>query len=89
MVAALYRRGADGVLSNIYMSSSVNGIDWEEFTQIVEDVGEHFYPSIIGKNGNALRKIDGSFYVYYTYSVQGTWNRWNDAVLRRVWVSVR
>ena len=44
--------------------------------------GEQFYPSLVGTGANP--QITGqSFYVYYTDSKKGAWNRWGDAQIAR------
>ena len=87
MVAALYRVGR-GTDTHLYAAVSEDGINWTRFYLIAEAEGEHFYPSIIGENGNALRTVGRYFYIYYTHSIIGAFGRWGDAVLMRSRVTV-
>ena len=49
------------------------------------DPGEQFYPTIVGMDPNPSQS-GASFYVYYTDSILGGWDRWQDArwVRRRI-----
>lgn len=72
---------------NLYMTTSTDGLNWSGSTVIVNTSAEEFYPTILGLDGNA-RTTAEQFYVYYTCSVTGGWNRWSDAVLARRMVSL-
>jgi hypothetical protein len=67
---------------DLYLATSVDGINWSPRQAIVTDAGEQFYPTLIGLGADPL--VTGeSFYVYYTDSMKGSWNRWKDAKLVR------
>lgn len=61
---------------------SLDGINWSARTQLETDSAESFYPTLVG-TGPDPNDLGQSFYVYYTYSVAGAWNRWSDAALSR------
>ncbi|MCI0332618.1 MAG: hypothetical protein L0228_05285 [Planctomycetes bacterium] len=67
---------------DLYITTSPDGINWAPRQPIAVDPGEQFYPSIIGAGDDPTR-TEQSFYVYYTDSLKGAWNRWSDAQLRR------
>jgi hypothetical protein len=67
---------------NLYLSTSSDGINWSPRQALVTDAGEQFYPTIIGTGADPTHS-DQSFYVYYTDSMKGSWNRWKDAQLVR------
>lgn len=72
---------------NLYMSTSSDGVNWGARQAIVTDIGEQFYPSLIGTGADPA-KTGSSFYVYYTDSAAGAWGRWNDAALVRRAITV-
>jgi hypothetical protein len=72
---------------NLYMATSSDGVNWGSRQAIVTDYGEQFYPSLVG-TGSDPAKTGSSFYVYYTDSAAGAWNRWNDAQLVRRAITV-
>ncbi len=72
---------------NLYLTTSTDGLNWSGSTVIANTSAEEFYPTVLGFDGNA-RTTGEQFYVYYTYSVTGGWNRWVDAVLARRMVSM-
>jgi hypothetical protein len=67
---------------DLYMSSSIDGVNWGARQAVAVDYGEQFYPSLVGTGGDPTR-TGKSFYVYYTDSQAGAWDRWNDAQLAR------
>jgi MYXO-CTERM domain-containing protein len=67
---------------DLYMAASPDGVNWSSRQAISVGSGEQFYPSIVGTGADPTR-TGKSFYVYYTDSVAGAWNRWNDAQLAR------
>jgi hypothetical protein len=72
---------------NLFMATSSDGVNWGSRQAIVTDYGEQFYPSLVG-TGSDPAKTGSSFYVYYTDSAAGAWNRWNDAKLVRRAITV-
>lgn len=69
---------------NLFLTTSTDGINWSPRTQIESEGGESFYPSIVGL-GNDPKTTGTSFYLYYTHSVLGGFDRWSDAeVVRRI-----
>lgn len=72
-------------LPDLYMATSYDGIHWTPRMPIDLDPGEQFYPTIIGME-SAPSQSGASFYIYYTDSLLGGWDRWQDArwVRRRV-----
>jgi hypothetical protein len=71
---------ADG--GDLYLTTSHDGLNWSERQAVDLDPGEQFYPSLIG-TGYDPTHTGESFYVYYTDSKKGGWNRWKDAKLVR------
>jgi len=67
---------------DLYLAVSDDGINWSRRILIANDRGEKFYPSIIGL-GDDPRITGEEFYVYYTHSIIGAWDRWRDARLVR------
>jgi hypothetical protein len=67
---------------DLYLTTSPDGINWSARQPIALDVGEQFYPSLIG-TGIDPTHTGQSFYVYYTDSKKGGWSRWKDAHLVR------
>jgi MYXO-CTERM domain-containing protein len=67
---------------DLYLTTSVDGINWAPRQAVVTDVGEQFYPTLIGTGADPTH-TGQSFYVYYTDSRKGAWNRWKDAQLVR------
>jgi hypothetical protein len=67
---------------DLYLSTSSDGVNWGPRQVIAQNPGEQFYPSLIGTGADPTR-TGKSFYVYYTDSAAGAWNRWNDAQLVR------
>lgn len=68
--------------NDLYLATSPDGINWSPRQPIALDAGEQFYPTIVGTGSQPMR-TDKSFYVYYTDSNKGAWDRWDDAQLRR------
>ena len=66
---------------------SGDGIHWAKRTKLVDEGGECFYPSIIGLVDDP-RQAGETFYIYYTFSGKGAWDRWGDAVIMRRKVTV-
>jgi chitodextrinase len=69
------------------MASSPDGLSWTGSTVIANATTEQFYPTVLGEDGNP-NMTGQQFYVYYTSSVTGGFNRWTDAVLARRLVSL-
>lgn len=67
---------------DLYLATSPDGINWSPRQPVVTDVGEQFYPTLIG-TGPDPTHTDQAFYVYYTDSQKGAWSRWSDAQLVR------
>ncbi len=67
---------------DLYLATSSDGINWSQRQALVTDAGEQFYPSLVGTGADPTH-TDKSFYVYYTDSQKGAWNRWQDAKLVR------
>jgi hypothetical protein len=67
---------------DLYLVGSEDGVNWGPRVPIALDLGEQFYPSLVGMGADPAR-TGQSFYVYYTDSQAGMWNRWNDAQLVR------
>lgn len=74
--------GWAGAAPDLFLSTSTDGINWAPRQPVVLDAGEQYYPTIIG-TGTDPTHSDQSFYVYYTDSNKGAWNRWKDAQLVR------
>ncbi|MCC7475528.1 MAG: hypothetical protein IT425_09045 [Pirellulales bacterium] len=72
---------------DLYITTSSDGVNWGPRQAIALDSGEQLYPSIVGMEANPAQSGQ-SFYVYYTDSQKGGWNRWNDAQLRRRSITV-
>ncbi|MEI8316076.1 MAG: hypothetical protein WCG79_11580 [Verrucomicrobiota bacterium] len=66
----------------LFVTWSDDGIIWAERRKLVTENGECFYPSIVGF-GEDPRQTEAQFYVYYTFSEKGGWDRWSDAVIAR------
>ena len=75
--------------NDLWITCSDDGVgNWSSRQLVESDPGESFYPTIVGI-GQDPKIIDSSqFNVYYTYSLQGAWNRWSDAVLLRRLIAV-
>jgi hypothetical protein len=72
---------------NLYLTSSTDGINWGPRQLLVASSGESFYPSLIGLGANP--QITGqTFDVDYTSSQLGGFNRWTDAALMQISVTV-
>lgn len=71
---------------NLYLTESTDGLVWGSRKLIADEQGESFYTTIIG-SGNDPRVSGQQFYIYYTFSVVGEWDRWNDAILARRLIS--
>jgi hypothetical protein len=67
---------------DLYLATSADGVNWSPRQAIALDAGEQFYPSLVG-TGPDPQHTGQSFYVYYTDSQKGAWNRWQDAQLAR------
>lgn len=73
---------------NLFMTSSVDGINWDARVQIESEAGESFYPTLVGTESDP--KVTGnSFYIYYTHSVAGGFDRWSDAETIRRTITVQ
>lgn len=67
---------------DLYLATSSDGLNFSPRQALVLDPGEQFYPTIVGTGADPTRSGQ-SFYVYYTDSKKGGWNRWSDAQLAR------
>jgi hypothetical protein len=81
LVTSQWQSANDGG-SDLYLSTSHDGVSWSPRQALVTEWGEQMYPSLIG-TGHDPTRTDQSFYVYYTDSNKGGWNRWKDAQLVR------
>lgn len=68
--------------TDLFITTSQDGINWSPRQTLVADAGEQFYPTMIGTGADPTH-TSKSFYVYYTDSQKGAWNRWKDAELVR------
>jgi hypothetical protein len=84
MVVSQWRREGSSAL---YFTISDDGINWSRRMLISDEAGELFYPSIMG-TGDDPRITGREFYIYYTHSLVGAWNRWGDAQLVRRKISM-
>ena len=66
----------------LFITCSDDGIHWAERKQLSNDNGEAFYPSFVGFMADP-RHTGQEFYIYYTFSAKGGWERWDDAVIAR------
>ena len=67
----------------LFAAWSEDGIRWSARTPLAVEQSELFYPSIVDVGANAPRQCGGEFWVYYTRSEAGGWNRWGDAAIAR------
>lgn len=67
---------------DLFISCSEDGINWSDRRKLVTGKGEAFYPSIAGFLDDP-RRTGKEFYVYYTFSLKGGWERWSDATIVR------
>lgn len=77
-----------GSYPDLYMMFSDDGLNWSARTQLESEAGESFYPSLVGTNSANPQELGRSFYVYYTYSVAGGWDRWSDAQVARRLITI-
>jgi hypothetical protein len=73
--------------TDLYMATSSDGVNWGPRLPVAVDLGEQFYPSILG-TGTDPSHSGKSFYVYYTDSKKGGWGRWGDSQLFRRSITV-
>lgn len=66
----------------LFMTCSEDGIHWAGRRKVASEAGEAFYPSITGFLADP-RQTEREFYVYYSFSPQGGWERWSDAAIVR------
>jgi hypothetical protein len=78
MVTSAWEAGG----GDLYLSTSPDGINWSARQPLALEAGEQFYPSLIGTGADPTH-TGKSFYVYYTDSQRGAWDRWKDAQLVR------
>jgi hypothetical protein len=71
-----------GLSTSLYYTESADGIAWSSRSLLDDILGENFYPTIIGL-GEFPRVSGADFFIYYTYSQKGNWERWSDAILAR------
>jgi hypothetical protein len=70
--------------NDLWLSWSDDGVtNWSPRQRLEAEAGESFYPTIVSADSDPKIVSRGQFYVYYTYSIQGAFNRWNDATLVR------
>ena len=67
---------------NLFITCSKDGIHWADRRKLVAENGEAFYPTLTGFLDDP-RRTEKAFYVYYTFSPKGGWDRWNDAAIVR------
>ena len=67
---------------DLFITCSEDGIHWADRRKLAIENGEAFYPSIIGFLDDP-RVTEKEFYVYYTFSTKGAWERWDDAAIVR------
>ena len=65
----------------IYLSTSYDGLNWGPESLVENETGEAFYPNIMG-TGSDPRVINDAFYVLYTKSALGGFNRWTDQQIK-------
>lgn len=82
VVAATDKQG-----TALYITRSVDGIHWAPRRRISTEAGESFYPSIIDYD-DTPRETGESFFIIYTHSKKGEWDRWDDAKIMRRSVSI-
>lgn len=72
-------------LSDLYIATSPDGLNWTPRQPLDVGPGEQIYPTIIGTEPVPYETGE-VFYVYYTESMIGRWYRWEDArfVRRRI-----
>ena len=80
LVMAYARKRGDAF--EIRLASSGDGLDWTDETAVEDGLKEAFYPSIVGFGADE-GVVGASFFVYYTGSATGGWQRWQDAALMR------
>ncbi len=68
--------------TDLFITTSQDGINWAPRQTLVADAGEQFYPTMVGTGADPTQ-TGKSFYVYYTDSQKGSWDRWKDAQLVR------
>lgn len=71
----------------LFVTWSDDGITWAERRKLLDDQGECFYPSILGYGGDQ-RQTGAEFYVSYTFSAKGGFERYDDAVIARRKITV-
>lgn len=67
---------------DLFITWSDDGVNWAGRIRLTDDGGESFYPSIVGFSDDP-RKAGKEFYIYYTFSEKGGWERWEDAEIVR------
>ena len=81
-IVMIVAQNVSGPDVNLFMTWSDDGIQWEPRIQLETGSGESFYPSIVPV-GSEPSVSGWLFYVYYTYSEAGSWDRWSDAIVVR------
>lgn len=71
----------------LFITSSDDGISWAKRRMLVDEEGECFYPSILGY-GEDQRQTGTDFYISYTFSAKGGFERYDDAVIARRKITV-
>ena len=67
---------------DLFITCSKDGIHWADRRKLAAEHGEAFYPLLTGFLDDP-RRTGTAFYVYYTFSAKGGWERWNDAIIVR------
>ncbi|HUS25376.1 MAG TPA: hypothetical protein VM369_10540, partial [Candidatus Binatia bacterium] len=79
-VAIVVAPGSNGL--DLFLMDSPDGLAWSQRQPVESEVGEAFYPAIVGQDDDP-QTPGQRFWVYYTTSLLGGFDRWNDAVLAR------
>jgi Concanavalin A-like lectin/glucanases superfamily/Domain of unknown function (DUF4185) len=72
---------------DLCITESSDGLSWSTRVKIDSEMGESYAPSIVGF-GTEPRNSGQQFYVYYSYSLAGGFNRWSDSVFSRRLISL-
>ena len=73
--------------ANLFLTRSLDKINWQKGTQLTFERDECYYPSIIAMGSNT-QTTEKEFYVYFTQSISSGFQRWTHANLMRVKVTV-
>ncbi len=72
---------------SLYLTSSSDGLNWGPRQFLAGGSGELFYPNLVGIDGSP-NTTGKTFDVYFTSSQRGGFDRWTDASLMRISVTV-